>query len=186
MIPATQMKPGMTVLYNNEPHRVVSVHHVTSGRGMGMVQAKLKNLKTGSNVENRFRSDERVERARLETHEMEYLYSSDGDYHFMNTSTFEQITLTDDIVGDYKFYLIPNIKFMIEFYNNSPVGVEPPKVVELEVVDTAPFLKGATATSSPKPATLETGLVVNVPPFVENGEVIRVDTENGKYIERAR
>lgn len=180
------MKSGMTVLYKGEPHRVVAIQHVTAGRGMGMIQAKLKNLRTGANAENRFRSDERIERARLETHEMEYLYASDGEYHFMNTETFEQIVLTDDVVGDYKFYLIPNIRFMIEFYDNSPVGVEPPKVVELEVVDTAPFLKGATATSSPKPATLETGLVVNVPPFVENGEKIRVDSESGKYLERAR
>jgi len=186
MISATQLRAGTTVLYNNEPHRVVSVQHVTSGRGMGMVQVKMKNLATGASVENRFRSAERFERARLDTHEMEYLYSGDGEHHFMNTSTYEQITLSDEIIGDYKYYLLPNVKFMIEFYRNTPVGVEPPKVVELKVVDTAPYLKGATATSSPKPATLETGLVVNVPPFVETGEIIRVDTVEGKYIERAR
>jgi len=186
MISATQLRVGMTILYNGEPHRVTSVQHITPGNWRGMVQTKLKNLRTGSGSENRFRSDEKVEKAHLETHEMEYLYDDSQGYHFMNTETYEQIVLAEEVIGDYTGYLVPNIKFQIEFYDGSPVGVEPPKVVELKVVDTPPQIKGATASASPKPATLETGLVVNVPAFIENGEVIRVDTVEGKYLERAR
>lgn len=186
MIPATQLRVGMTILFNNEPFRVVTVQHITPGNWRGMVQTKLKNLKTGSSVENRFRSEDKLEKAHLEQHEMEYLYNDGTDYHFMNSESYEQVCLTGEVLGDNVYYLIPNIRFMIEYYNGLPVGVEPPKVVELKVVDTAPNLRGATVTASQKPATLETGLVVNVPPFIETGEVIRVDTNEGKYLERAK
>jgi len=186
MIPATQLRVGMTILFNNEPYRVVSVQHITPGNWRGMVQTKLKHLKTGSSVENRFRSEDKLEKAHLEQHEMEYLYNDGTDYHFMNSETYEQVALSADVLGDNTYYLIPNIKFMIEYYNGVPVGVDPPKVVELKVVDTAPFMKGATAASSAKPATLETGLVVNVPAFIGAGEVVRVDTAEGKYLERAK
>lgn len=186
MIVATQLRVGMTILFNNEPHTVVSVQHVTPGKGRGMMQTKLKNLKTGVGFENRFRSDEKVERARLEQHEMEYLYNDADGYHFMNSSTYEQMCLSKDILGESVNFLTPNVKFMIEFYEGAPVGVEPPKVVELKVVETAPNLKGATATASPKPATLETGLIINVPSFIEEGQVIRVDTVELKYLERAK
>ncbi len=186
MIPATQLKVGMTVIYKGELHRVISTHHVTTGRGMGMVQARLKNLRTDTNVENRFRSDERLEKAHLETMEMEYLYSTGDEHYFMNTENYEQMTLSTEMLGDNVKYLLPNVRFTVEVHDNCPVGAVPPKVVEMKIVETAPNLKGATATSSPKPAVLETGLVVNVPPFIEEGETIRVDTVEGKYIERAR
>ncbi len=186
MIAATQLRVGMTILFNNEPYRVVTVQHITPGNWRGMVQTKLKHLKTGSTVENRFRSEDKLEKALLEQHEMEYLYNDGADYHFMNSETYEQVSLSAEILGDNVYYMIPNIKFMIEYYNGAPVGVEPPKVVELKVMDTTPNMKGATVTASQKPATLETGLVVNVPPFIEVGEVIRVDTGEGKYLERAR
>ena len=186
MIAATQLRVGMTILYNGEPFRVVTVQHITPGNWRGMVQTKLKNLKTGSTVENRFRSEDKLEKASLEQHEMEYLYNDGADYYFMNATTYEQTPLTEEVLGDNVKFLIPNIKFMIEYYNDAPVGVEPPKVVELKVVDTAPNMKGATVSSSQKPATLETGLIVNVPPFIENGEVIRVDTTECKYLERAK
>lgn len=186
MIAATQLRVGMTILYNNEPYRVVAVQHITPGNWRGMVQTKLKNLKTGGSVENRFRSEDKLERASLEQHEMEYLYDNGSDYFFMNSETFEQVSLSKEILGDNVYYLVPNIRFMVEYYNGAPVGVEPPKVVELKVVDTAPNLRGATVTASQKPATLETGLVVNVPPFIGIGEVIRVDTSEGKYLERAK
>ena len=186
MIPATQLRVGMTILYNGEPYRVVSVQHITPGNWRGMVQTKLKNLKTGSSAENRFRSEDKLEKAHLEQHEMEYLYNDGTDYHFMNSATYEQMSLTAEVLGDNVYYLTPNIKFMIEYYEGAPVGVDPPKIVELKVVDTAPNMKGATVTASVKPATLETGLVVNVPPFIESGEIIRVGTEEGKYLERAK
>lgn len=186
MIPATQLRVGMTILYNGEPYRVATVQHITPGNWRGMVQTKLKNLKTGSSVENRFRSEDKLEKAHLEQHEMEYLYSDGTDYHFMNSATYEQMSLSADVLGDNVYYLTPNIKFMIEYYEGAPVGVDPPKVVELKVVETAPNMRGATVTASVKPATLETGLVVNVPPFIESGETIRVDTGEGKYLERAK
>ncbi|MBI1912686.1 MAG: elongation factor P [Deltaproteobacteria bacterium] len=186
MIPATQLRVGTTILYNKEPHRVVTVQHITPGNWRGMVQTKLKNLKTGSTVENRFRSEDKLEKAHLEQHEMEYLYSDGSDYHFMNSENYEQVSLSGEVLGDNVYFLIPNIKFNIEYYEGTPVGVEPPKVVELKVVDTTPNMKGATVTASQKPATLETGLVVNVPPFIEVGETIRVDTEGAKYLERAK
>lgn len=186
MIPATQLRVGMTILFNKEPYRVVSVQHITPGNWRGMVQTKLKHLKTGSSVENRFRSEDKLEKAVLEQHEMEYLYNDGNDYHFMNSVSYEQVALSAEVLGDNVYYLIPNVKFMIEYYNGAPVGVDPPKVVELKIVETAPFMRGATAASSAKPATLETGLVVNVPAFIEAGEVVRVDTAEGKYLERAK
>ncbi|MCR4287949.1 MAG: elongation factor P [Deltaproteobacteria bacterium] len=186
MIAATQLRVGMTILYNKEPHRVATVQHITPGNWRGMVQTKLKNLKTGSTSEYRFRSEDKVERAHLEQKEMEYLYASGTDYHFMDSSTYEQTSLSAEVLGDYVYYLVPNIRFMVEYYNDIPVGVAPPKIVELKVIDTTPNIKGATVTAMQKPATLETGLVVNVPCFIETGEVIRIDTEEGKYIERAK
>ncbi|MBI5683156.1 MAG: elongation factor P [Deltaproteobacteria bacterium] len=186
MIAATQLRVGMAILYNNEPHRVVSVQHITPGNWRGMVQTKLKNLKTGTNVEYRFRSEDKVEKARMEQHEMEYLYSNETDYYFMNTETYEQLSLGAEELGDNVYYLTPNIRFMVDFYEGRPVGIEPPQTVELTVVETAPNLKGATATNSLKPAKLETGITVNVPAFIEIGEKIRVDTSLGKYLERAR
>lgn len=186
MIVATQIRAGMTIVFNGEPHKVMEVQHVTPGKGRGMMQTKLRNLHTGVGFENRFRSDEKVEKAYLEQREMEYLYSDGESYHFMDSSTYEQAALSADLLGEYVNYLIPNIKFMVEYYESTPVGVEPPKVVELKVVDTAPQMKGATQAASTKPATLETGLVVNVPSFIENGEVLRIDTADGSYVERAK
>ncbi|MEE8574595.1 MAG: elongation factor P [Thermodesulfobacteriota bacterium] len=186
MIVATQLKVGMTIVFKGEPCRVTQKMHVTPGKGRGMVQTKLKYLKTGIGFENRFNSDEKIEKARLEQHEMVFLYNSDDEYFFMNNKTYEQLSLTAEKLGDNVYYLMPDVKFMVEFFDDSPVGIEPPKVVELKVVETAPFLKGATAASSGKPATLETGLVVTVPAFIEIGETVRVDSTEGKYLERAK
>jgi elongation factor P len=186
MINATQVRAGMTILFNSAPHTVMTCKHVTPGKGNAVVQTRLRNLETGIATEKRFRSDEKVEKARLDKVEMNYLYSDGDTHHFMNSETFEQMELTSEKLGDAVYYLIENIKFIIEFYKENPIGVIPPKVVELKIIDTPPNLKGATATASPKPAKLETGLSINVPPFVEVGEVVRVDTVEGKYLERAK
>jgi elongation factor P len=186
MINATQIRAGMTLLYNDAPHTVMTAKHVTPGKGNAVVQTRLRNIETGIATEKRFRSDEKVEKARLDKVEMEYLYSDGDTHHFMNSETYEQIELTSEKLGNGVYYLIANIKFIIEFYKENPIGVIPPKVVELKIIDTPPNLKGATATASPKPAKLETGLSINVPPFVEVGEVVRVDTVEGKYLERAK
>ncbi len=186
MIAATQMKRGMTIKLNGELYRVFSTMHITPGNWRGMVQTKLKSVKSGAIIENRFRSEDRVEQAYLETHEMEYLYTDGTDYYFMNTSTFEQIHLPLDLLEDAVPYLTPNIKIQVEFYEGRPIGIELPPSVELKVISTEPALRGATVSNVNKPATLETGLVIQVPPFVNEGEVIRVDTSEGKYQERVK
>jgi elongation factor P len=186
MIQATQLRSGMAILHEGNLCRVLSVHHLTPGNWRGMVQAKLRNIKSGNSFEHRFRSEDRLEKADLEEHEMEFLYASGGEYHFMNTETYEQVAIQGDDLGDAIHYLTPNIKVMVEFYEQRPVGVELPVTVDLKVTDTPPGMKGATASNSGKPATLETGLQVTVPQFIEVGEVVRVDTAEGKYMERAK
>jgi elongation factor P len=185
-IQATQLRAGNAVLHDGNLCRVVSVYHLTPGNWRGMVQAKLRNLKTGNSFEHRFRSEDRVEKADLEEHEMEFLYASGDEFHFMNTETFDQVAIQRDDLGVAVNYITPNTKVMVEFYEHRPVGVELPTTVDLKVVDTPPGMKGATASNSGKPATLETGLQVSVPQFIEIGEVVRIDTAEGKYLERAK
>jgi elongation factor P len=186
MVNATDLKKGMCITHNGELYRVFSTHHHTPGNLRGMVQAKLRSLRTGSIIEHRFRSTDRVERAILHEVEMEYLYHEGSTYHFMNTETYEQIAMDADLLGDGVNYLVANTKINIEYYEHDPVGIELPASVLLKVVETEPGLKGATISNVTKPATLETGLVVQVPPFINVGEVIRVDTSEGRYIERAK
>lgn len=185
LIPATQLRVGMVIQHNDDLWRVMNVVHVTPGNWRGMVQTKLRNLRTGTQTEHRFRSEDRPERVTLEQHEMEYLYESDGEYHFMNTENFEQVALDADALGDAVHYLIPNARIIIEFHEQNPMGVELPKTVDLKVTDTAPGLKTATVTNALKPATTETGLVVQVPNFINVGDVIRIDTSTGEYLQRA-
>jgi elongation factor P len=186
MIAATQIKRGMTIKLNGELYRVFSFQHITPGNWRGMVQTKLKSVRSGSIIEHRFRSEDRVEQAYLETHEMEYLYSDGTDYFFMNTETFEQFHLPVDLLEDSVPYLIPNIRIQVEFYEGKAIGIELPASVEMRVVSTEPALRGATVSNVNKPATLETGLVIQVPPFINEGELIRVDTTDGKYLERVK
>jgi elongation factor P len=185
MIPATQIKKGMVIIHNGELHQVVSFHHVTPGNWRGMVQTKLRNLKTGSLIENRFRSEDRIDRAVLEQHEMEYLYQDGDQFCFMNTATYEQVFLTKETIEDTLPFLKSNTKIVVDFHEGSAISIDLPMTVDLEVVETEPGIKGATATRATKPATLETGLVVQVPVFIERGDRIRVDTSDKKYIERA-
>jgi elongation factor P len=186
MIAATQIKRGMAIKLNGELYRVFSFQHITPGNWRGMVQTKLKSVKSGSIMEHRFRSEDRVEQAYLETHEVEYLYSDGSDYYFMNTETFEQFHLPADLLEDAIPYMVPNIKLQIEFFEGKPIGLDLPSAVELRVVSTEPALRGATVSNVNKPATLETGLVIQVPPFINEGELLRVDTSDGKYLERVK
>ena len=185
MISATQLRPGMVVKFNNDLYSVFSMTHRTPGNLRGFVQARMRSLKSGTMIEHRFSSEDKVEKAMLEQHEMEYLYD-DGEYfYFMNTETFEQMHLTKDTLGDGINYLIPQLKVNIEFYEGKPISVELPPSVEMTVVETEPGLKGATVSNVTKPATMDTGLVVQVPPFINQGEKIRVSTSDGSYQERA-
>ncbi len=185
MIAATQLRPGMIVKFNNELHTVFSMVHRTPGNLRGFVQAKMRNLRSGSMIEHRFSSEDKVERIALEEHEMEFLYDDGEYYHFMNTESFEQIQLTVDNLGDNTQYLIPQLKVNVEFYEGRPISVELPPSVEMVVQETEPGLKGATVSNVTKPAKMDTGLVVQVPPFINEGEKIRVSTTDGSYLERA-
>ena len=184
MIQATQLKKGMCIKHENDLYRVVDAQHKTPGNLRGMVQAKIRNLKTGSISDHRFRSVDMVERAILDESQMEYLYQDGDMYHFMNNETFEQVGLSDDVLGDAVSYLTPNIKLGIEFYEGRPVGIDLPLNVVMRVVETEPAIKGASVSNVGKPAKMETGLVVQVPPFINEGDVIRVDTSTGAYVER--
>ena len=185
MIAATQLRPGMIVKFNNELHSVFSMVHRTPGNLRGFVQAKMRNIRSGSMMEHRFSSEDKVERIALEEHEMEFLYDDGEFYHFMNTENFEQIQLTVANLGDNTQYLIPQLKVTVEFYEGRPITVELPPSVEMTVQETEPGLKGATVSNVTKPAKVDTGLVVQVPPFINEGERIRVSTVDGSYLERA-
>ena len=185
MISATQLRPGMVVKFNNELYSIFKMEHRTPGNLRGFVQVKMRNFRTGSMIEHRFSSEDRVERASLDEQEMEYLYD-DGEYfYFMNTESFEQMHLTKEILGDAVNFLVPQLKVHIEFYEGKPVSVELPASVEMKVVETEPGLKGASVSNVTKAAKLETGLVVQVPPFINEGEKIRVSTSESTYLERA-
>lgn len=183
---ATQIRRGQVIEIDGAPCRVMDFRHVTPGKGQAVVQTRLRNLRTGSSFEQRFRSTENVDRVILEQQQYEYLYQDGTEYVFMNTETYDQIHLDSELLGDATAYLLPNIQITVEFYQDEPIGITPPATVDLKVTETEPGLKGATAASHNKPATLETGLVVQVPAFIEIGDVVKVDTHEGVYIERAK
>lgn len=185
MLQATQIRPGMVIKFNNELHSVFTMAHRTPGNLRAFVQVKMRNLRSGAMVEHRFSSTDAVEKAMLDEREMEYLYDDGEYYYFMDTENYEQMHLTKDLLGDATEYLIPQLKVHVEFYEGKPISVELPATVDMTVVETEPGLKGATVSNVTKPAKLETGLVVQVPPFINEGEKIRVNTSEGTYQERA-
>ena len=184
-IPATQLRPGMVIKHNNDLHAVFSVEHRTPGNLRAFIQAKLRNLRTGAMFEYRFRSADAIDKVVVDEVEMEYLYNEGDNYYFMNTENYEQTYLSRDILGDAVDYLIPNLQIQVEFFDGKAVGIELPQTVELTVVETEPGLKSASATNVTKAAKTETGLIVQVPPFINEGEKIKVDTSEGAYLSRA-
>ena len=185
-IPATQIRKGMVIVFEGEPCRVVEFRHHTPGNLRAMIQTKLRSLRSGSSFEHRFRSVDTIERASLEQHEMEYMYSDGSHHHFMNTENYEQVALSDDELGDSAQWLSPGLKIQAEFYEGSPIGIDLPPSLELTVTQTEPSLKGATVSNVNKPATLENGVTITVPPFINQGDRLRVDPTEGRYIERAK
>ena len=183
---ASEMKKGQTVKIDGKLYAIVDYQHVKLGKGGAVYQTKLKSLTDGSIQNVRLRSEEMVEEAYLDKRTYEYLYSSGTEHILMDTKTYDQITLDDDTFGDGQKYLKPNTQLVVSMYEGRPVVVELPNTVDLEITDTAPEIKGATATNQNKPATLETGLVVQVPPFVKVGDIIRVDTRSGEYLTRVK
>jgi elongation factor P len=183
-IPATQMRPGMIIKYNNDLHLVFSVEHRTPGNLRAFIQAKLRNVRTGAMFVERFRSPDPIDRVIVDEVKMEYLYNDGEDYYFMDDK-YEQTMLKYETLGDAVEYLIPNLNISVSFHDGKAVGIELPLVVEMTVMETEPGIKSATASSVTKPAKLETGLVVQVPPFINEGEKIRVDTADGSDMSRA-
>jgi elongation factor P len=176
----------MLIKVEQDLFRVVdSPQHVTPGNLRGFVRVKLRNIRSGNLSDQKLRSEDTLDRATLEEREMQYLYHEGEDYHFMDTVSYEQIHISSEVLGDSVNYLKAEMTIQVEFYGEEPVGIELPQAVDLKVTDTAPGIKGATASAQVKPATLETGLVVQVPPFVNPGDLIRVNTETGEYLSRA-
>jgi elongation factor P len=183
-VKATLLRPGMVIQHEGQLFTVFSVDHRTPGNKRGSMQTRMKNLKTGAIIDYRFRAEEFVERAILDEVEFEYLYHEGDEYHFMNTETYEQMQMTKEELGESVYYLIPNTVVKVEFYQNRAIGVDLPDTMDLKVVETEPTLQKATASAVMKPATLETGLVIQVPPFVNSGDKVKVDTSEARYVQR--
>jgi len=186
MIDATQIRKGMIIIMDGTLFRVMEMQLITPGRWKAMVQTKLRNILNGSQTEHRFRSEERLEQAHFEEVEMEYLYKEGDELHFMNVENYEQTILTAETIGDGIKYIQPNTVIKVQMFEGKPVGVDLPNSVDLKVVSTEPRLKGATQTSLYKPATVETGAIIQVPEFIKEGDIIRVDTRDDKYLERVK
>lgn len=184
-VQATRLRKGMLINFDGALCRIFELHHMTPGNKRAHMQCRMRDIRSGRLIDHKFRAEEDVERATLDEHEMQFLYR-DGDlFYFMNTETFDQIHLSNDVLGDHALYLLPDAVINVEFYETEPVGIHLPITVDLKVADTVPGIKGATASAQIKPATLETGLVVNVPSFVDTGDTVRVSTETGEYLGRA-
>ncbi len=185
-IKANALRKGMYIRFNGEICSVMTMLHMTPGNLRALVQTKLRNLSSGNQYEHRFRSEDQVERVYLDEVEYEFLYQDGDDFHFMNTKTFDQVHLTRDTLGDKVPYLTPNLRVTVVMHEKHAVDVTLPLNVDMKIVDTAPEIKGATASAQRKPAVTDTGLTVQVPSFIGPGEVISVSTEDGSYVGRAK
>ena len=185
-IPATQIRRGMVLVFEGQPCRIIEFRHHTPGNLRAMVQAKLKNLKSGSSFEHRFRAADTVEPAFMETHDLEFMYKGGDTYHFMNTENFDQIEMDDEALGDNAQWMQPGMKIQAEFFEAKAIGIRLPNTMILEIVETAPVMKTATKNASSKPAKLDNGVMVNVPEFINTGEKVRVNPATGEYMDRAK
>ena len=185
MINVNDLKVGMTIMYENNIYSVMDTQHVKPGKGAAFVQAKLKNLRSGAIIENRFNSSDKVEQARIEKKAMQFLYAMNDTYYFMNMSDYEQIELSKSLIGDDAELLKENLEVDIMFFEGEMLGMNLPDKIALKVIHTEPAVKGNTTSSAMKDATLETGKVIKVPLFIEEGEEILVGSKDGKYVSRA-
>jgi elongation factor P len=186
MLKATQLRPGMIIVHDGDLYTVHSVDHRTPGNKRGAMATRMRNLRSGSIIDYRFRAEDFVERAVLDEIEFQYLYADGEGYHFMNNESFEQIHVSGEVLGDAVYYLIPDLAVKLEFYEGKPLGAVLPDTVDLKVVDTEPTVQKATASAVMKPAKLETGLTIQVPPFINNGDKVKVNTSEATYIQRAQ
>ena len=183
---ASDIRRGMAIIFNGEPCRVLEFHHHTPGNLRAMVQAKLRKLRTGTQLEHRFRSTDTVEVAQMETHELDFMYKAGDTFHFMNAENYDQLEIDEETLGVTAKWMAEGMRIIAEFYEGRPIGIQMPSSLTLEVVETTPVMKTATKTSSTKPATLSNGVTVNVPEFIQTGERIRVNPDSGEYLDRAK
>ena len=184
--PATQIRRGMVIVFEGQPCRVLEFRHHTPGNLRAMIQTKLKNLKNGSSFEHRFRAADTIDKADMETHELEFMYQGGDTYHFMNTENYDQLEMDSETLGDNAQWMQAGMKIIAEYYDGRPVGIQLPQYVALAIVDTAPVMKTATKTASTKPAKLENGVTINVPEFIATGERVRVNPSTQEYLDRAK
>jgi len=184
-VQATRLRKGQLIKVGDNLFRILDLHHLTPGNKRAHIQVRLRNIRTGTLADEKFRAEDDIERATLDEREMQYLYHDGDVYHFMDTETYEQTHISTEALGDSVNYLVPDAIIRVEFYETEPVGIELPPTVDLVVKETVPGIKGATASAQVKPATLETGLVVQVPPFINEGDKVRINTETGEYQSRA-
>ncbi len=182
-IQATRLRKGNLIRVGDDLLRILELHHLTPGNKRGFVQCKARNIRTNALTDQKFRAEEDIERAILDEHDMQYLYTDGDSFHFMNTASFEQLHIDREVLGDAVNYILPDSIIKVEFYGDEPVGIDLPVTVDLRVEDTVPGIKGATASAQVKPARTETGLVVQVPPFINIGDRIRVNTETGLVVQ---
>ena len=183
-ISATQVKVGMIIMHNGKPHRVTKVLHVTPGNWRGMVQTRLVNIESGTNTEHRFRSEDQVDQAPMEQHQLQFSYRAGDEFHFMNNESYEMVSLHQDVLGDAVYYLIDGMEIQALYFEGRVVGIDLPNFIDMTVAETQPAMRGATAAASPKPAKLETGLEIRVPQYIETGDRVRIDTRTDEFIER--
>ncbi len=184
MINVGEIKKGIIIELDGQLYKLVEFQHIKMGRGSAQVRLKLQNVKTGGVVDRSFQATEKFQRVRLDHRNVQYMYGEDDTYHFMDTESYDQIALSRETLGDAVNYLKDGLVLILESYNDQPIGIELPITVDLKIVETEPGFRGDTATGGTKPAVTETGLVVQVPLFVNSGETIRVDTRTGSYLER--
>lgn len=184
-VQAKRLRKGQLIKVGNDLFRILELHHLTPGNLRAHVQCKMRNIRSQALADTKWRSEEDIERASLDEREMQYLYNDADAFYFMDTTSFEQINISSEALGDAKDYLKADSVIRVEFYEEEPVGIDLPPTVDLLVKETSPGIKGATASAQVKPARLETGLVVNVPSFINEGDRVRVNTETGEYQSRA-
>ena len=181
-----EIRKGTKLVSDGDPWVVIEYQFVKPGKGQALYKCKLKNMVSGVIIDRTYRSGEKFEKADLEEHRMQYLYTDGDEYHFMNNETYEQVALNADQVAEAKHFLLENLEVDMLFFNGAPIGLTLPNFVELEIVESEPGIKGDTASNTTKPATLSTGYVVQVPLFIDQGEHIKVDTRTGQYVERVK
>lgn len=186
MISANQIRPGMIIEFEGNVYYVMEAIHRTPGNLRAFMQVKMRNIRTGNQLEQRFGTSDRVEKAQLDNHKMQFLYQEGEDYHFMNTANYEQIHLNKNDLGDAANFLLPDTVIDVSFYENKPIGVQLPKTMDFKVVEAEPSVKKQTASASYKSAKIETGLTIKVPAFVNEGDTVRIDPETHEYLERVK